>query len=177
MREELDLPSGPHCVDLPYPGLVDAVARLWLRVSRAGGAVDFTPDVDPAEVQAAAVRALAEVAERRAHMLVLWRGDDLVGLAFLERGDHQLTRHRGMVKRLMVDPSLQGQGWGARLLEACADLARRQGIERLYLSARDGTGLPEYYARRGWHEIGRFPKAVRVAPGDERDEVWFHREL
>jgi hypothetical protein len=43
--------------------------------------------------------------------------------------------------------------------------------------ARVGTGLPEYYRRRGWREAARLPRAIRVSPGDERDEVWFHRPV
>ncbi|GGM53541.1 N-acetyltransferase [Longimycelium tulufanense] len=169
--------TGPHLVETLTPALVEALAQLWLRVSRGGGAVDFTPDVDIAEIQAAAVLVGAEVTERRSRMLVLRRGPDLVGVAFLQPGAQPLVEHRGMVKRLMVDPALQGRGWGAALLESCAEHARRLGLEQLYLSAWGGTGLPEYYARRGWREVGRLPRAIRLAPGDERDEVWFHRRL
>ena len=77
----------------------------------------------------------------------------------------------------MVDPELQGQGWGTRLVDACLDLARRMGIEQMYLSARSRTGLEEDYAALGWSEVGRFPGGVRVAEGDDRDEVWLYREL
>ncbi|GDY31477.1 GNAT family N-acetyltransferase [Gandjariella thermophila] len=174
---QAEVVGGPVRVKAVTSGLIDAFADLWLRVSRAGGAVDFTPDVDPAEVRAAAMFAAAEASDPRSTMLVVWRGTDLVGVAFLERGARRMTEHSGRVVRLMVDPDLQGRGWGARLLDACVEQAREQGIERLFLSARDGTGLPEYYRRRGWREVGRLPRAIRVAPGDERDEVWFHREI
>jgi acetyltransferase len=169
--------TGPYPVTQITSGLIDAFAELWLRVSRAGGAVDFTPDADPAEVRAAAMFAVSEASDPRSTMLTVWRSDDLVGVAFLVRGNRRVVEHSGRVVRLMVDPDLQGRGWGARLLDGCLEHARGQGMERLYLSARDGTGLPEYYRRRGWREVGRLPRAIRVAPGDERDEVWFHREV
>ena len=82
-----------------------------------------------------------------------------------------------MLKLLMVDPEWQGQGLGTRLVDACLELARDLGIEQVYLSARSATGLEEYYAKIGWQEVGRFPGGVRVAAGDDRDEVWFFKRI
>ena len=45
------------------------------------------------------------------------------------------------------------------------------GLEQLHLAARGGMGLEHFYARLGWREIGRWPGALRLAPGDDRDEV------
>jgi hypothetical protein len=32
-------------------------------------------------------------------------------------------------------------------------------------------GLEHFYARLGWREIGRCPATLRLAPGDDRDEI------
>jgi hypothetical protein len=45
------------------------------------------------------------------------------------------------------------------------------GLEQLHLAARGGMGLERFYARLGWREIGRWPGALRLAPGDDRDEI------
>jgi hypothetical protein len=45
------------------------------------------------------------------------------------------------------------------------------GLEQLHLAVRGGTGLEHFYARLGWREIGRWPGALRLAPGDDRDEI------
>ena len=82
-----------------------------------------------------------------------------------------------LLKLLMVDPERQGQGLGTRLVDACLELARDLGIEQVYLSARSATGLEEYYAKIGWQGVGRFPGGVRVAAGDDRDEVWFFKRI
>jgi hypothetical protein len=39
-----------------------------------------------------------------------------------------------------------------------------------HLAVRGGIGLEAFYARLGWREIGRWPDALRLAPGDDRDE-------
>jgi len=88
------------------------------------------------------------------------------------------VQHRAMLKLLMIDPGLQGQGWGTRLVDDCLDLARELGLEQVYLSARSATGLEgEYYTKIGWQEVGRFPGGVRLAPRDDRDEVWFFTRI
>jgi hypothetical protein len=50
-------------------------------------------------------------------------------------------------------------------------------LEQVYRAARSATGLEEYYTKIGWQEVGRFPGGVRLAPGDDRDEVWFFRRI
>jgi acetyltransferase len=168
---------GPTRVRELSDPFVDELADLWMRVNRAGGAVGFGIDADPADVAAAAARNVADARAGRVHLIELRRGGDLVGVVKLEPGDGPIVAHRGMVKLLMVDPDLRGHDWGVRLHDACVALARDIGLEQLYLSARGGTGLPGYYARLGWREVGRYPGGLRVAPGDDRDEVWFFRDL
>ncbi|MEM7275416.1 MAG: GNAT family N-acetyltransferase, partial [Actinomycetota bacterium] len=60
---------------------------------------------------------------------------------------------------------------GARLLDALERHAASIGLEHLRLVLRSGERLEDYYSRRGWREIGRHPGALRIAEGDDRDEV------
>jgi hypothetical protein len=46
------------------------------------------------------------------------------------------------------------------------------GLEQLRLTVRSGHDLESFYGRLGWRELGRHPGAVRVAPGDDRDEIF-----
>jgi hypothetical protein len=45
------------------------------------------------------------------------------------------------------------------------------GLEQLHLALRGGTGLERFYRRLGWQVVGSWPGALRVAPGDDRDEI------
>ncbi len=45
------------------------------------------------------------------------------------------------------------------------------GLEQLHLAVRGGMGLETFYGRLGWREVGRWPGALRLRPGDDRDEV------
>jgi hypothetical protein len=56
-------------------------------------------------------------------------------------------------------------------------LAPTLGFEALHLTVRGGLGLEEFYKRLGYREIGRLPGALRVAPGDDRDEVLMWRAV
>ena len=185
-----DLPVAPVMATpvVDPAGLAEPFADLWVAVTRAGGAVGFAPDAPEADIRALAASTLDEVAQGRLHMLAL-PGDpadgtpepaersSLLGCVFLQPGAGPVVAHRATVLRLMVDPRHQGGGLGARLLAGCAELARDLGFDQLLLSARGGTGLPEFYRHLGWTEVGRFPRALRVGPGDVRDEHWFQQEL
>jgi GNAT superfamily N-acetyltransferase len=139
--------------------------------------VGFAQDAPEQDIRAKAEAAVADVEAGRAHPLVLGGAADLGGVAFVVPGDGQVVAHRGTIVRLMVRPDLQGQGRGRALLEGAVDLARILGLEQLLLSARGGTGLPGFYVKQGWTEVGVFPGALRLGPDDVRDEHWFQKHL
>ncbi len=169
--------TGPHLIREVHPGLAGAVGSLWLAVTRAGGAIGFTRDAPEPAVRAAAEVAVGDVRAGFEHLLALGSGQAVVGTVSVVPGPSRVSAHRGTVVRLMVHPDLHGRGWGGRLLDAVVAHSRSLGLEQLLLSARSGTPLPAYYAARGWTEVGRWPGAVRVGPGDDRDEVWFQLRI
>ena len=80
----------------------------------------------------------------------------------------------GTVQVLRVQTALgyRGRGVGRALMgevarSACEDL----GLEQLHLELRASLGLEEFYACLGWHEVGRWPGALRLAEHDRRDEI------
>lgn len=156
-------------------GFVEELAELWYRVSVAGGSVGFGTHVERAEVDPVAARIAAETTAGRTTLIAARRAGRLVGTVRLERGSEPVVRHRAMLKLLMVDPDIQRSGLGRRLVDAAVSAAADDGVEQLYLSARSRTGLERYYTRLGWREVGRFPAGIRVADGDDRDEVWYFR--
>jgi GNAT superfamily N-acetyltransferase len=81
------------------------------------------------------------------------------------------------VLRVQVHPDHQGHQLGLVLLEGIAEMAREAGIEMLHLTVRGGEGLEQFYARAGYREVARIPRAIRVAPGDDRDQVVLVHQL
>jgi predicted N-acetyltransferase YhbS len=145
--------------------------ELWCDVVNDGGAVGFVPPVTTDDV-----REIAEVAFRRVevaedHLVVALIADEPVGMVFLEQRPGPLFRHWAILKRLQVHPSLHGQGIGRSLLEATHHLARGIGLERLHVEVRSGTGREAFYANHGYELVATLPGVIRVAPGDDRDEL------
>jgi GNAT superfamily N-acetyltransferase len=169
--------SGPHLVSEVGPATATSLGTLWTAVTRAGGAVGFAPDAPEEDIRAAAEQAIEDVRAGREQMFVLDGEGELVGAVFLRRGPKATVRHRADVVRLMVHPDLQGRGWGKALLDAVVAHATAIGLEQLLLSARGGTSLPEFYVKQGWRQVGLFPDALRIGPGDLRDEHWFQLKL
>ncbi|OLB82100.1 MAG: GNAT family N-acetyltransferase [Actinobacteria bacterium 13_2_20CM_2_71_6] len=163
MRFELDPPLTDE--------LRVEIVALWTEASNAGGAIGFAADVGPDEVWPLAARAFAGVDEGHDHLLVGYAGDTLAAMLFFVSHRFALADHWRTVKRLMVRPSLQGRGYGAALLREAEAVARRFGWEALHLTIRDGTGLERFYAAAGYREVGRLPGALRLRPGDDRDEA------
>jgi GNAT superfamily N-acetyltransferase len=154
-----------------------ALGTLWTAVTRAGGAVGFAADAPEEDIRATAEEAIADVRAGRTRLFALDADGELAGAVFLRRGAKATVRHRADVVRLMVHPDLQGRGWGKALLDAVVAHATTIGLEQLLLSARGGTSLPEFYLKQGWVQVGLFPDALRIGPGDLRDEHWFQLRL
>lgn len=159
MRFVLDPPLTPQ--------LRDQIVDLWLAVSEAGGAVGFVPPVTRAEVAATADAAFTRADDR---FLVGFDGDHLVAMLIFVYG-FKLNAHWRTVKRVMVHPGAQGKGYGAQLMREAERVARARGWEDLYLTVRSGRGVEHFYEALGYKEVGRLPGALRVAPGDDRDEI------
>jgi GNAT superfamily N-acetyltransferase len=156
------------------PELLGSIRTLWADVSNAGGAVGFVPPVTGEDIRPELIKHLAAMTEGRTRLLV---GRDETGAAaataFFTFNTHRLMRHWCWLYTVMVHPRHQGKGYGRDLLAAAQEAARGfDGIEAIRLTCRGGLGLERFYASCGYKEVGRIPGAIRVAPGDDRDDVF-----
>ena len=77
---------------------------------------------------------------------------------------------REQLLEMWVDVTNAG-GAGRLLLEGLHRSAVGLGLEQLMLTTRGGTGVEGFYERFGYSIVGRHPGAIRLAPGDDRDEI------
>ncbi|MFF8916701.1 GNAT family N-acetyltransferase [Streptomyces sp. NPDC015032] len=153
--------------------LRDGITELWTDVSNADGSVGFVPPVTTDDVRPELLKHLVAMAEGRTRLLV---GHDEEGAvaatAFLSLNTHRLMGHWLWLYTVMVHPRHQGKGYGRDLMDAAAEAARGiRGIEAIRLTCRGGTGVDRFYASCGYKEVGRVPDAIRVAEGDDRDDI------
>ncbi len=163
-------------VEVTAVSAVDDVLRArlltcWTDVSNAGGAVGFVPPVTEDDVSPVLDKLLEGVHSGRDVLAVLSVDGEVAGFAAIVGSSSPLRRHWAMVLRVQVHPSRQGAGLGRVLMQGVHDVARRRGWEFLSLSARGGTGVDGFYRALGYTEFGRLPGAIRVGPGDDRDEI------
>jgi GNAT superfamily N-acetyltransferase len=149
----------------------------WVDVTNAGGAVGFVPPVTDADVAPVLDRLLGSITSGRDALCLLTVDGATAGFAALVGSSSPLRRHWGTVLRVQVHPSRQGTGLGRALMEGVHRIAAERGWEFVSLTARGGTGVDGFYRGLGYTEVGRLPGAVRVAPGDDRDEILLARRL
>jgi GNAT superfamily N-acetyltransferase len=158
------------------PELRTEIVRLWVDVTNAGGAVGFVPPVTADDVRDTADRQFAGSGPEGPDRLLVARESGsgrIVGVLFFESMRFALMEHWRMLKRVMVHPDFQGRGHGVELMAEAERIARGWGLDGLRLTARGGLGLEAFYLRCGYREVGRVPAAIRVAPGDDRDDITF----
>jgi GNAT superfamily N-acetyltransferase len=156
--------------------LRDAILDLWVEVSNAGGSVGFVPPVSRETIRPELVRHFVAMAEGRTRLLVgRDEGGSVAATAFLTLNTHRLMTHWLWLYTVMVHPRHQGRGYGRDLLAAAADAAHAahgfEDIEAIRLTCRGGEGLERFYASCGYKEVGRVPDAIRVSPGEDRDDI------
>ncbi|MFU8852588.1 GNAT family N-acetyltransferase [Micromonospora sp. SL1-18] len=157
--------------------LREQIVALWVDVTNAGGAVGFVAPVTAAEVRPLAEETFADVADGPDRLLVGYEGDRLVGILIIADNRFHLKSHWRVLKRVMVHPDTQGRGYGAALMREAERIGRELGLAALHVTLRDGLGLCAFYGRLGYREVGRLPAALRLAPGDDRDEVFMWLDL
>jgi GNAT superfamily N-acetyltransferase len=163
--EEVDPSAALH------PGLRSDLLDTWVAVTDAGGSVGFTAPAPVPAIAAALDASLDRVAAGADALGVLRAGPRAVGMGLLVDGGGALTRHWRTVLRVMVHPDHQGNGAGLELMRGLHQVAQRLGLEQLQLTVRGGEGLERFYEQLGYSVVGRHPGAVRVGPGDDRDEI------
>lgn len=152
------------------------VTDCWTAVLNAGGAVVASalpmPPLDRADVEPEVARLADSLSPERLRMLVARVDGALAGWLVLLREQHPLVAHVGVAHHVQTRPDHRGLGVGGALMRYAVTVAREEmGLEQLHLSARSGLGLEAFYGRLGWKEVGRWPRALRVAPGDDRDDI------
>ncbi|MEW2477131.1 GNAT family N-acetyltransferase [Micromonospora gifhornensis] len=147
------------------------IVALWVDVTNAGGAVGFVAPVTADKVRTIADPTLAGIADGPDRLLLGYDDDRLVAMAIFTDPRFHLKQHLRVLTRVMVHPDTQGRGVGDALMRKAAQVGRDLGLTALHVTVRDGLGLDRFYRRLGYREVGRWPGAIRVAPGDDRDEI------
>ena len=131
------------------PAHFDRWDDLLALIRRAFAYMDGIID-PPSSAHLLTADTLAEKAKREAGFLAIENGR-VVGCVFaLERAQDFY------VGKLAVEPRLQGQGIGARLMRAVEDLARERGKDAIELQTRiELTANHAAFARLGFRESGR----------------------
>jgi GNAT superfamily N-acetyltransferase len=148
------------------------VAKCWMDVANAGGAVGFPFTPVGYDTVTESVHELECEVEQGSVIFIGAHLDDvLVGWVTLRLNRSKLTSHWAVVERLQSHPSRRGIGIGAGLLSCAVDFSRQIGLQHLTLVLRGGEQLEPFYEKHGWNEFGRHHRALRLADGDDRDEV------
>lgn len=155
------------------PELRRQLIDCWIAVTNSGGAAGFPfPPVRDDDVEPVADKLLSRLHPRHSRLVTARSDDALVGWVVLNRDPHRLVGHWGTVHHLQTHPDFRGFGVGSALMRELRKIARNDlGLEQLRLAVRGEEGLEDFYSRLGWREVGRWPRALRLAPDDTRDEV------
>jgi GNAT superfamily N-acetyltransferase len=160
-----------HAVTTVDEALRGELLACWIDVTNAGGAVGFVPPVTADDVVPLLEKLLDGVRSGRDVLALLTVDGATAGFASVVGSLSPLRRHWGTVLRVQVHPAHQGRGLGRVLMAGVHGIARGRDWEFLHLTARSGTGVDGFYRGLGYTEVGRLPGAIRVAPGDDRDEI------
>ncbi|TPO00896.1 GNAT family N-acetyltransferase [Mesorhizobium sp. B1-1-5] len=127
----------------------DQWGELLALIRRAFAYMDGVID-PPSSAHLLTAEALAGKAKRETGVLAVENGR-IVGCVFA------LERSRDFyVGKLAVEPRLQGQGIGTRLMRAVEDLARERGMDAIELQTRiELTANHAAFARLGFRETER----------------------
>ena len=151
--------------------LCEEIVALWVDVTNAGGAVGFVAPVTAERVRPTADASFAGVEAGLDRLLVGTDDGRLVALLFVTDNRFDLKDHWRVLKRVMVARGSRGRGYGAALMREAARVAEKMGLAALEVTVRSGMGTEDFYAKLGYREVGRIPGALRVAPGDDRDDI------
>lgn len=117
-------------------------------------------------------RIIASLDPVTSRLLSVTADGSLGGWFNVPRDSFALIAHWGTLHHVQTLPTVRGRGFGAALMHEARRIARDEmGLGQLHLAARGEVGLEDFYGQLGWKEIGRWPGALRLGDGDDRDEI------
>lgn len=101
----------------------------------------------------------------------------IIADASLHRRREGWRRHLGGV-RVVVDPRFRQKGLASHLIEELTDLARKEGLDRLYaeIPADDQAAIQVFQAR-GFTRVAMFERNILDRAGKYHDLAVYHLEL
>lgn len=113
----------------------------------------------------------------RAATLVAEDDGRLIGMTGIYRHDSPKVEHLATIWGVYVQRESRRRGVADRLLTACLDWARDQGVERVRLAVNTrNLSAIRCYARLGFAVWGIEPAAIKYE-GKYWDEIWMGREV
>lgn len=171
MRPPAALTITPCAVDRLEREL-DAFAALLHGCVHAGASIGF---ILPHTLDDARCYWLTKVAPtvRAGGVLLLAarQGDRLVGTVQLDHDTPGNGRHRGEVRKLLVDPHARRMGIGRALIRAVEHDARALGRTLLTLDTRTDSEAEPLYSELGFQQAGIIPFYCRDALEDRLDST------
>lgn len=109
--------------------------------------------------------------------LVVVAKDRIVADASLHRRKEGWRRHLGGI-RVVVDPIYRHKGLASRLIDELADLAKREGLERLTAEIpADDIPAVDVFEGRGFREMARFARNIIDRDGKYHNLAVYHLNL
>ncbi len=97
---------------------------------------------------------------------------ELAGWLNVRRDPFKLISHWGTVHHVQTRTAIRGRGVGRAFMKEVRRAAKEEmSVEQLHVAVRSDAGLEDFYGRLGWKEGRRWPGALRLAAGDDRDEI------
>jgi L-amino acid N-acyltransferase YncA len=101
----------------------------------------------------------------------------IIADASLHRRKEGWRRHLASI-RVVVDPAHRHKGLASRLIDELAEIAVREGIERLYAEIpADDRAAIDVFQRRGFKLVARFERNILDREGRYHDLSVYHLDL
>jgi GNAT superfamily N-acetyltransferase len=109
--------------------------------------------------------------------LVAEASDRIIADGSLHRRKEGWRRHLASV-RVVVDVAHRHKGLASRLIDELADIAIKEGIERLYTELpTDDRAAIEVFQKRGFKPVARFERNILDRAGKYHDLSVYHLDL
>jgi ribosomal protein S18 acetylase RimI-like enzyme len=158
-----------QCIPVLAKILVDCVA--------GGASVSFMAGFSQSDGEAYFHRWVDEVERGERIILAAFLQAQLVGSVQIILATPPNQPHRADVAKLIVSPSVRGQGIATKLMQAVEEESRRAGRTILVLDTVTGSTADRLYTKLGWNRVGEIPKYALDPAGNFCPTTYFWKEV
>ncbi|MBN2423276.1 GNAT family N-acetyltransferase [Candidatus Woesearchaeota archaeon] len=118
----------------------------------------------------------SKISKPKSALLLLFDKGRIIATGYIGPSGHDTTQHYAQISKVMVDPKVQGKGYGKKIMAELERKAKEIGYSHILIDTWNVDYIVRFYKKCGYRQVGIIPDFVKYK-GEFHDSYLFAKKL